>query len=45
MNNKPAYPGFHQDKHSLTMLARVVIDGGLFGFIPETEECAGWSLG
>jgi hypothetical protein len=45
MNTKPTYPGLRQDKHSLTMLARVVIDGWLFGFIPETEECAGWSLG
>ena len=45
MNNKMTYAGFHHDKHSLTMRARVVIDGLLFGFIPETEECAGWSLG
>lgn len=45
MNNKPTYPGLSQDKHSLTMLARVVIDGWLFGLIPETEECVGWQLG
>ena len=45
MNNKMTYAGFHHDKHSLTMLARVVIDGWLFGFIPETEDCTGWSLG
>jgi len=23
----------------------VVMDGWLFGFIPESEDCAGWSLG
>lgn len=38
------YVGFHADKHGLTQLGRVVIDGWLFGFIPETEDCAGWEL-
>lgn len=38
MNNKMTYPGFYQDKHGVTMLARVVLDGWLFGFIPESED-------
>lgn len=38
------YVGFHNDKHGITQLGRIVIDGWLFGFIPETEDCAGWEL-
>lgn len=45
MNNKMTYAGFYNDKHGVTMLARVVLDGWLFGFIPESEDCAGWELG
>lgn len=39
------YVGFNQDKHGMTQLGRIVLDGWLFGFIPETEDCAGWDLG
>jgi hypothetical protein len=39
------YVGFHQDKHGITQLGRVVLDGWLFGFIPESEDCAGWEIG
>lgn len=39
------YPGFHNDKHGMTQLGHIVLDGWLFGFIPETEDCAGWNLG
>ena len=45
MNKPMTYAGFYHDKHGVTMLARVVLDGWLFGFIPETEDCAGWQLG
>lgn len=38
------YCGFNQDTHGMTMLGRVVLDGWLFGHIPETEDCAGWDL-
>lgn len=44
MKNKMTYPGLHQDKHGVTMLGRVVLDGWLFGFISESEDCAGWDL-
>jgi hypothetical protein len=38
------YCGYHQDKHGITQLGRIVLDGWLFGLIPETEDCAGWEL-
>jgi hypothetical protein len=39
------YCGFSNDKHGMTQLGRIVLDGWLFGFIPETEDCAGWEMG
>ena len=39
------YPGLNNDKHGITQLGRIVMDGWLFGLIPETEDCAGWDLG
>jgi hypothetical protein len=43
MENK--YVGFNNDKHGMTQLGRIVLDGWLFGFIPESEDCAGWDMG
>ena len=40
-----AYVGLRNDKHGMTQLGRIVLDGRLFGFIPEAEDCAGWELG
>lgn len=40
-----SYVGFHNDKHGITQLGRIVMDGWLFGFIPESEDCSGWDLG
>ncbi|MGO9446966.1 MAG: hypothetical protein ACLPXB_19630 [Thiobacillaceae bacterium] len=42
---KEIYVGFHNDKHGMTQLGRIVLDGWLFGLIPETEDCTGWSMG
>lgn len=39
------YVGFHHDSHGITQLGRIVLDGWLFGLIPETEDCTGWELG
>ena len=39
------YVGFHQDKHGLTQLGRVVLDAWIFGFLPEDEDCRDWDLG
>lgn len=44
MTDPRIYVGFNQDKHGMTQLGRIVLDGWLFGFIPETEDCAGWEL-
>jgi len=43
MNN--TYVGLNNDHHGITQLGRIVLDGRLFGFIPETEDCAGWDIG
>ncbi len=39
------YCGYHQDKHGMTQLGRIVLDAWLFRFIPESEDCSGWDLG
>jgi hypothetical protein len=39
------YVGFHNDKHGITQLGRIVLDGWLFGLIPGDEDCAGWEIG
>jgi hypothetical protein len=39
------YVGFYNDKHGMTQLGRIVLDGWLFGFIPESEDCTGWEIG
>lgn len=39
------YVGFYNDKHGMTQLGRIVLDGWLFGFIPESEDCSGWGIG
>jgi hypothetical protein len=39
------YVGYNNDNHGITQLGRIVLDGWLFGFIPETEDCAGWDIG
>ena len=39
------YVGYHQDKHGITQLGRVVLDGWLFGLIPPQQDCAGWGIG
>jgi hypothetical protein len=38
------YSGIDQDTDGgLTHLGRIVIDAWVFGILPETETCAGWS--
>lgn len=37
------YVGIKNDTNGgMTHLGRIVMDGWLFGFIPDTETCAGW---
>ena len=38
------YVGIHDDDNGgLTHLGRIVRDAWVFGILPETETCAGWS--
>ena len=38
------YIGIDKDTNGgMTHLGRIVMDGWLFGFIPESETCAGWN--
>ena len=39
------YAGLQNDNHGMTQLGRIVLDGWLFGLIPETEDGRGWDLG
>jgi len=39
------YVGLDNDNHGMTQLGRIVLDGRLFGFIPESEDCMGWDIG
>lgn len=43
--SKMTYAGLNNDKHGITTMGRVVLDGRLFGLISDTEDCAGWDLG
>jgi hypothetical protein len=38
------YVGIHDDEYGgMTFLGGIVKDGWIFGVIPETESCAGWT--
>lgn len=38
------YVGLNEDEHGgMTHLGRIVMDGWVFGIIPESETCKGWS--
>ena len=42
--NEQFYVGINKDTHGgLTHLGRIVIDAWIFGILPESETCAGWS--
>ena len=41
---EPNYPGIDGDENGgMTHLGQIVKDAWVFGLIPETERCAGWS--
>ena len=40
------YEGIHNDKWGgMTMLGNIVKEAWIFGIIPETETCEGWTYG
>ncbi|HSW53321.1 MAG TPA: hypothetical protein VLG93_08815 [Sulfuricaulis sp.] len=44
MNRATGYPGIHADLYGgMTDLGRIIRDAWVFGLLPETETCAGWS--
>ncbi len=44
--NQTVYPGIDQDTYGgMTYYGRIIKDAWVFGLIPETETCAGWSHG
>ena len=41
-----SYVGVHKDKNNgLTTVGNIVRDAWVFGLIPESESCEGWSYG
>ncbi len=45
MSSPKVYEGIHKDKFGgMTTIGHVVKDAWIFGIIPETETCEGWSL-
>jgi len=43
MRTQRTYVGIHKDCHGgLTDTGRIVLDGWVFGLIPEEETCEGW---
>ncbi len=46
MTQELLYPGLDEDRYGgMTPIGRIVRDAWLFGLLPETETCAGWSHG
>lgn len=44
MNSAGGYVGIDQDDNAgMTALARIVRDAWVFGLLPESETCQGWS--
>lgn len=43
MRTQKTYVGIHKDTYAgLTDTGRIVLDGWVFGLIPEEETCEGW---
>lgn len=46
MSSKEPYVGIHQDLYGgLTQLGNIIRDAWVFGLLPESEGCRGWTLG
>lgn len=39
------YMGIHRDTDGLSPTGNIIRDAWVFGILPETETCEGWSLG
>ena len=46
MERQDTYVGLTNDTHGgMTALGRIVRDAWVFGLVPESETCAGWTMG
>lgn len=43
MTNK-IYAGIHQEQGGLTPTGNIIRDAWVFGILPESEDCAGWTI-
>jgi len=44
MRRPQTYIGIHNDTQGLSPTANIIRDAWVFGLLPETETCEGWSL-
>jgi hypothetical protein len=44
MRRQQTYIGIHKDTAGLSPTANIIRDAWVFGLLPETETCEGWSL-
>ena len=45
MPDQKRYPGIHKDPHgAMNPTGNIIRDAWLFGLIPETETCQGWTV-
>jgi hypothetical protein len=45
MDNQKRYPGIDKDPHgAMNPTGNIIRDAWLFGLIPETETCEGWTV-
>ncbi len=45
MKAAPSYPGIDKDQHGgMNPTGNIIRDAWVFGLIPETETCAGWTV-
>lgn len=45
MNKTKTYPGIDKDpRGGMTPIGNIIRDAWVFGIIPETESCAGWTV-
>jgi hypothetical protein len=45
MPDQKRYPGIHKDPHgAMNPTGNIIRDAWLFGLIPETETCEGWTV-
>lgn len=44
MRSEKVYQGIHNELHGMTTTANVIRDAWVFGILPESETCEGWTV-